>query len=130
MTATERRQIQELLVSIRRDLEGKGPVKVEPHERDQRDVGAEEDEQPLHEMLQSIASSRNRTHGDVLHRVNEALRKLEEEPDAFGECEDCGDAIPFARLKAMPYAELCTECQRGRDTPRGAPTRRKLSDFR
>jgi DnaK suppressor protein len=130
MTATERKQIHDLLLSIRRDIEGKGPVRIEPRQGDQRDVGAEEDEQPLQEMLQSIASIRNRSHGDVLQRVNEALRKLDDDPGAFGQCTECGEDIPLARLKAMPYAELCTECQRVQDAPRGMSSRRKLTDFR
>ena len=130
MTPTEHTQIHRLLLALRRELEGKGPVKIESNRGDQRDVGAEEDEQPLNEMLQSIASSRNRSLGDVLHRVDRALRKLEEDPDDFGRCQECGDEIPFGRMKAMPYAELCTECQRAHDAPRGAPTRRKATDFR
>jgi DnaK suppressor protein len=130
MTATERDQIHHLLLSLRRDLEGKPPVRIEPRETDHREVGAEEDEQPLQEMLQSIASSRNRSLGDVLHRVVEALQRLEDDPEAFGQCTDCGEDIPLARPRAMPYAQLCTECQRGQDAPRGLPTRRKLTDLR
>jgi DnaK suppressor protein len=130
MTHTEHIQIRHLLLALRRELECKGPVKIETKSRDQRDVGAEEDEQPLNEMLLSIASSRNRSHGDVLHRVDKALRKLDEDPDDFGQCEECGEEIPFGRMKAMPYAELCTECQRGHDAPKGTATRRKVTDFR
>ncbi|HYX91360.1 MAG TPA: TraR/DksA C4-type zinc finger protein [Myxococcaceae bacterium] len=130
MTETEHRQIRRLLLALRRELEGKGRVKIEPNGGDQRDVGADEDEQPLNEMLQSIASNRNRSHDDLLQRVERALRRLEEDPDDFGRCQECGDDIPFRRMKAMPYAELCTECQSGHDGPRGAPTRRKVTDFR
>ena len=129
MTDSEHRQIHRLLLALRRELEGKGPVKIEPN-GDHRDVGADEDEQPLTEMLQSIASSRNRSHDDLLQRVDRALRRFEEDPEDVGRCQECGDEIPFGRMKAMPYAELCTECQRGHDGPRGAPTRRKVTDFR
>jgi DnaK suppressor protein len=130
MTNTEHDQIRRLLLALRRELEGKEPVKIEPNRGDHRDVGADEDEQPLNEMLQSIASIRNRSHGDLLQRVNRSLQRLEEHPDDFGQCQECGDEIPFGRMKAMPYAELCTECQRGHDGQRGAPTRRKVTDFR
>jgi len=30
----------------------------------------------------------------------------------YGVCEGCDDKIPMARLKALPYATLCIECQR------------------
>jgi DnaK suppressor protein len=131
MTPSEHDQIHRLLLGLRRELARKGPVKIEPSRNsDHRDVGADEDEQPLEEMLQSIASSRNRSHGDLLQRVDRALRRLEEDPDELGRCQECGDDIPFGRMKAMPYAELCTECQRLQDGPRGGPTRRKVTDFR
>jgi RNA polymerase-binding transcription factor DksA len=45
-------------------------------------------------------------------------------------CEECGDDLPAARLLAMPYAELCLECQSKRDGPKGPKTRRNLYDFR
>lgn len=38
-----------------------------------------------------------------------ALDKLKA-PD-FGVCEECGDSIGLARLKARPEACLCIECQ-------------------
>ena len=30
--------------------------------------------------------------------------------DAYGECVDCGQEIPEARLKAYPFAERCIGC--------------------
>lgn len=44
-----------------------------------------------------------------LVRLEEALKRVDDDPD-FGECLDCGDPIPLARLKAMPETELCVEC--------------------
>jgi DnaK suppressor protein len=93
-------------------------------------VGGDEDEQPLNEMLQTIASSRNRNRELVLKRVQKALAKLAEDPDDFGACESCGEPILQKRLEAMPYAELCTDCQSARDDPRGLPTRKRLTDYR
>jgi RNA polymerase-binding transcription factor DksA len=29
----------------------------------------------------------------------------------YGICESCGEAIPLPRLKAVPYAKLCLQCQ-------------------
>ncbi|HSP81635.1 MAG TPA: TraR/DksA C4-type zinc finger protein, partial [Myxococcaceae bacterium] len=79
--------------------------------------------------LQAIASNRNRNMDGVLQRVVKALGKLRNEPESFGECEECGDEIPLGRLEAMPYAELCIACQGQRDAPKGGPTRRKLTDY-
>lgn len=126
----QRKQFGALLSGLRRQLERKTPAKIEPSRGEMPDVGAEEDLQPLNEMLQAIASNRNKSHGDLLQRVDKAIRKLEDAPDDFGLCEECGDPILAGRLRAMPYAELCTDCQAEHDAPRGTPTRRKLTDYR
>src|SRR5690606_33247131 len=121
---------EQLLRQLRDELTEKGPVRIEPNRTSEVEIGGDEDEQPLNEMLQSIASNRNRTHGAVLARIEKALRKLQTEPEEFGLCEDCGDEVGAGRLAAMPYAELCVACQSTRDVPRGLPTRRKLTDYR
>lgn len=130
MNAAQRKQIHKLLIELKADLSGKGPQRITPNRQSDEEVGGDEDEQPLNEMMQSIASSRNRNFGVTLAKVNKALQKLAEDPDDFGNCESCGEEILFGRLKAMPYADLCTACQSKQDDPKGAPTRRKLTDYR
>jgi DnaK suppressor protein len=39
----------------------------------------------------------------------------------YGECEDCGDDIPVARLEVEPTATRCTSCQATHET-RANPT--------
>ena len=58
--------------------------------------------------------------------MQRALEKLDHAPDEAGACEECGEDIPWARLKAMPFAELCVACQGKRDRPHHGPTRRGL----
>ncbi|MCP4198224.1 MAG: TraR/DksA family transcriptional regulator [Proteobacteria bacterium] len=48
-----------------------------------------------------------------LSRVDRALAKLAE--GDYGYCEGCGEAIDFARLKALPDARFCLTCQRKRE---------------
>jgi len=43
-----------------------------------------------------------------LVRVNQALLKISN--GTFGECDDCGDKISEARLKAKPDSILCIGC--------------------
>lgn len=45
----------------------------------------------------------------LLNRINEALEKIDD--GTFGLCELCEKKIAKARLKAVPYAELCVPCQ-------------------
>ncbi len=46
---------------------------------------------------------------EVLDHIDEALRKIDE--GTFGKCESCGEQISSYRLKEIPYASLCIECQ-------------------
>jgi DnaK suppressor protein len=129
VTDAQREELGKLLLGLHAELTGKTPLKIEPNRTDDAKVGGDEDEQPLNEMMQAIASSRNRNMDGVLARVVKALGKLRNDPDSFGECEDCGDALPYGRLKAMPYVEFCVECQGKKDKPKGGPTRKKLTDY-
>ncbi len=129
MTDAQREELRKLLLALHAELTGKTPLKIEPNRTDEARVGGDEDEQPLNEMMQAIASNRNRNMDGVLKRVVKALGKLRNDPDSFGECEDCGDPLPFGRLKAMPYVEFCVECQGKQDKPKGGPTRKKLTDY-
>lgn len=48
-----------------------------------------------------------------LGAVSAALRRLKE--DRYGECVDCGEAIPFDRLKVEPWALRCVACEGRRE---------------
>lgn len=130
MTAAQRRQLAAALQALEAELMARGTRKLEPTKTDDVEKPDEEDDQPLVEMLQSIASNRNAHDAATLRKARLALARLEHEPDDFGHCQDCGDEIPFARLKAMPYAELCVECQSKADPRGGRATRSKLTDYR
>ena len=44
-----------------------------------------------------------------LHRIDGALRRLKD--GTYGNCIDCGAAIPAPRLEAEPTALRCVSCQ-------------------
>lgn len=50
--------------------------------------------------------------GRYLYRVEEALRRLYNEPEKFGRCQRCGKEIPFERLFALPHTRFCLDCKR------------------
>lgn len=52
----------------------------------------------------SLAQSRER-----ILQLENALARLKEDP-FFGECEECGEEISFARLLALPESRLCINC--------------------
>ena len=52
--------------------------------------------------------------GETLNKVNEALRRLDEA--TYGNCFECGDEIAQARLRALPFAVRCKDCEEARET--------------
>lgn len=49
--------------------------------------------------------------GRHLSEIENALRRLYEDPDRFGRCRGCGEQIPLARLDVVPHATSCIDCQ-------------------
>jgi DnaK suppressor protein len=130
MTEAKRRAFAESLRARRDKLVAEGPAKIEPNRKDASSVGvADEDEQALSEMLQTLASARNRDSAREVHQIDRALRKLRDEPDEFGVCEDCGDDIAEKRLEVMPWAAFCPECQARLDPKRNV-ARTKITDYK
>lgn len=130
MNEAKRRQFRALLEQRRERLVHEGPAKIEPNRKDPTTVGvADEDEQALSEMLQTLASARNRDSAREVRDIDRALRKLRDEPDEFGVCEDCGDDIPEKRLLVMPWAAFCAECQGAHDPKRNV-ARTKVTDYK
>jgi DnaK suppressor protein len=129
MIGTKRSAFEKLLADRKAKLLAEGPAKIEPNRKDASAVGvADEDEQALSEMLQTLASTRNRDSARELGLIDRALRKLRDEPDEYGVCEDCGDEIPAKRLEVMPFAQFCAECQAAADPKRNV-ARTKVTDY-
>ena len=130
MNAAALRRHRERLLELKAEILAAGDIAPESARDDPSAVGNDEDTQPLAEMSQSIASSRNRNRSGVLARVLGALARLEEDPESFGLCSECEEPIAAKRLELMPYVELCVECQQSKDGPRQTVGRRHLRDFR
>jgi DnaK suppressor protein len=47
----------------------------------------------------------------AVEEIDRALAKID--AGTYGTCEQCGQPIPKARLKALPYATLCVACKSG-----------------
>lgn len=128
MTPAQRKTLEAALQHTIAAVAKKQARAIEPSRADELDTKVDEDQQPLTEMSQAIASNLNRADAATLEKAKKALVRLKSDPDDFGNCQDCGDEIAFARLKAMPYAELCVDCQ-GKQDAKGRSTRKKLTDF-
>jgi DnaK suppressor protein len=121
-------RLKDKLLAIKTEILAEGDLNIEPAAKDPTDV-TDEDAQPLAEMNQVIASKRNRARTEVLARVMKALRRIDDVPDEFGQCGECDEPIG-KRLEAMPYVELCLECQQERDGSPKLGRRRHLMDYK
>jgi DnaK suppressor protein len=118
------------LLAAREEALAAPPAKIEPNRTDPTSVGvADEDAQALSEMMQTLASQRNKQAAERVAQIDRALRRLATSPDEAGLCEECEEAISDKRLKVMPWATLCPECQSARDPKRGQ-SRKGLTDYK
>ena len=51
---------------------------------------------------------------ETLNKIDAALRRLDD--GSYGDCFECGDEISEARLRALPFAVRCKECEEARET--------------
>jgi DnaK suppressor protein len=50
---------------------------------------------------------------ETLNKVNDALMRLEQ--GDYGNCFDCGEEIAEKRLRALPFAVRCKDCEEARE---------------
>ena len=63
---------------------------------------------------------------ETLNKINEALARLE--AGRYGFCYECGEEISEARLRALPFAVRCKDCEEAREN--AANRERMLSQRR
>ncbi len=50
---------------------------------------------------------------ETLNQINDALIRLEQ--DNYGNCFECGEEIAEKRLRALPFAVRCKDCEEARE---------------
>lgn len=53
------------------------------------------------------------TQMDSIRKIDQALKRLEE--GNYGYCDECGEEISMERLKVIPFALFCRDCQETRE---------------
>ncbi|MBI3321492.1 MAG: TraR/DksA C4-type zinc finger protein [Candidatus Omnitrophica bacterium] len=61
------------------------------------------------ELSTNIVSSEQQ----ILYQIDDALKRLDD--GSYGLCQPCNQPISMSRLKAVPYASLCINCQRAKE---------------
>ena len=69
----------------------------------------EEGEMGLEELREKNAIRLIKIKVDELEEIDSAITRIEN--GQYGICRDCGEQIPVERLKLIPHAVRCRECQ-------------------
>jgi DnaK suppressor protein len=114
MSGERTERLRQLLLARRQEVQQQIDALLAQHRADQTRLREESvaDTEDLstqnsnsHQQL-SILEARNQTR----LQLDGALQRLED--GAYGLCEDCQKPISEERLKALPFARRCIDCQR------------------
>jgi DnaK suppressor protein len=94
---SRRREIHAKLRSLREQIPADAP--------DVRDA----EEQSVDDFVQEVDLALMQMKSDTLKKIDRAILRLEE--GTYGRCQECEADIPAARLRALPFAALCRDCQ-------------------
>ena len=97
MLEDRRREIHEKLRSLREAIPAAS--------QDVRDA----EEQSVDEFVQEVDLALMQMKSDTLKKIDQAILRLEQ--GTYGHCEECEQEIASARLRSLPFAVLCRDCQ-------------------
>ena len=110
LNAKERKEIRQQLETQRQEI-------FDLYEHDLRE-GQRASDEGSEDIVDRANSAYNRefmfslsvTERDTLFQIEEALEKIDDK-GGYGSCSNCSSEIPLARLKAVPWAKYCIDCQ-------------------
>ena len=108
-------ELKRMLEDRRRELQAEVQGKM-------RDVRS--DDTKMTEVLDAVESAEADIQEDIefalvqmksetLNKINDALMRLEQ--GDYGYCFDCGEEIAEKRLRALPFAVRCKDCEEARE---------------
>ena len=118
MTRSRYAELKQMLDARRRELQ----AEVQGKMRDVREEGTWGGK--VNEVLDTVESSEADIQEDIefaliqmksetLNKINDALSRLEH--GNYGDCFDCGEEIAEKRLRALPFAVRCKDCEEARE---------------
>ncbi len=111
-------ELKQMLQDRRREIQ----AEVQGKMRDVRSEGTWGGKQ--NEVLDAVESAEADIQEDIefalvqmksetLNKINDALGRLEQ--GDYGNCFDCGEEIAEKRLRALPFAVRCKDCEEARE---------------
>jgi len=110
-------ELKQMLEDRRREIQAEVQGKI-------RDVRAEASMGGKNEVFDAVESSEADIQDDIefaliqmksetLNKINDALARLEQ--GDYGNCFECGEEIAEKRLRALPFAVRCKDCEEARE---------------
>ena len=111
-------ELKQMLLERQREIQAEVQGKI-------RDVRAEASMGGKNEVFDAVESSEADIQDDIefaliqmksetLNKINDALIRLEN--GDYGNCFECGEEIAEKRLRALPFAVRCKDCEEARET--------------
>ena len=116
-----RREIMSAVQEKIRDVRTEGTgTQVQGKIRDVRAEGSEKDHEVLDpgetsevDIQEDIEFALIQMKAETLNKIEEALKRLED--GSYGYCFECGEEISERRLRALPFAVRCKDCEEARE---------------
>lgn len=114
-TSEEERKItlRRALINRREEVVKEANVEISKYIRGETkqlvDTALDDGDWSIIDLSEDISLKQLSTHRETLLKIDEALRKLNE--GTYGKCDDCGEEISEERLRVLPFAIYCRDCQ-------------------
>ncbi len=109
-------ELKRILEERRREILSEVQGKI----RDVRAEGSDKDHEVLDpgetsevDIQEDIEFALIQMKAETLNKINEALSRLED--GTYGHCFECGEEIAQPRLRALPFAVRCKDCEEARE---------------
>ena len=107
-------ELRTILEDRRREIQSEVQSRMKDVRADTGQTGVVDDVETSESDIQDeIEFALIQMKAETLHRINEALERLEE--GSYGRCFECGEEIEPRRLRALPFAVRCKDCEEARE---------------
>ena len=111
LTPAQRAELKQLLHERRRELQAQMVQNRENLAPAVNNAGSisQDESARLNNQTREVDATLTALDAADLARIDRALELID--TDEYGECEECGCAIPFERLKIEPMTQHCVKCK-------------------
>jgi DnaK suppressor protein len=126
MTAERYEELKRMLDERRREITNEVQGKIRDARTEQTGDVVDAVETSEADIQEDIEFALIQMKAETLNKINEALTRLED--GTYGYCFECGEDIAEQRLRALPFAVRCKDCEEAREV--AAKRERQLAQRR